>query len=114
MSKYNLSSKVVRCNRIAAVNKAEGHIASHHFVVENSVKETDCKQMLLDMYEQEFSEPSPKQMRKKMQPVNANGYISSSKDIALSKEDNKFLGKMEESLKWMGVINYRYLFVMKM
>ena len=24
MSKYNLSSKVVRCNRIAVVNKAEG------------------------------------------------------------------------------------------
>ena len=96
MSKYNLSSKVVRCNRIAVVNKAEGHVASHHFIVENSVKATDCKQMLLDMYDQEFSEPSPKQMRKKMQPVNANGYISSSKDIALSKEDNKFLGKMEK------------------
>ena len=40
MSKYNLSSKVVRCNRVAAVNKAEGHIASHHFVIENSVKRT--------------------------------------------------------------------------
>ena len=98
MSKYNLSSKVVRCDRIAVVNKAEGHVASHHFVVENSVKETDCKQMLLDMYEQGFSEPSPKQMRKKMQPVNANGYISSSKHIALSKEDNKFLGKMEKGV----------------
>ena len=98
MSKYNLSSKVVRCNRIAVMNKAEGHIALDHFVVENSVKETDCKQMLLDMYEQEFSEPSPKQMRKKMQPANANGYISSSKDIALSKEDNKFLGEMEKGV----------------
>ena len=54
--------------------------------------------MLLDMYEQEFSEPSPKQTRKKMQPVNANGYISSSKDIELSKEDNKFLGKMEKGV----------------
>ena len=96
MSKYNLSGKVVRCNRITVVNKAEGHTASHHFVVENSVKEIDCKQMLLDMYEQEFSEQSPKQMRKKMQPVNANGYISSYKNIALSKEDDKFLGKMEK------------------
>ena len=98
ITKYNLSSKVVRCNRIAVVNKAEGHIASHHFVVENSVKETDCKQMLLDMYEQEFSEPTPKQMRKKMQPANANGYISLSKHIALSKEDDKFLGKMEKGV----------------
>ena len=98
MSKYNLSSKVVRCNRIAVVNKAKGHIASHHFVVENSVKATDCKQMLLDMYEQESSEPSPKQMKKKMQPANANGYISSSRDIALSKEDNKFLDKMEKGV----------------
>ena len=80
------------------MNKAEGHIALDHFVVENSVKATDCKQMLLDMYEQEFSEPSPKQMRKKMQPANANGYISSSKDIALSKEDNKFLGEMEKGV----------------
>ena len=50
--------------------------------------------MLLDMYEQEFSEPS--QMRKKMQLAYANSYISSSKDIALSKENNKFLGKMEK------------------
>ena len=33
-----------------------------------------------------------------MQPANANGYISSSKDIALSKEDNKFLGKMEKGV----------------
>ena len=54
--------------------------------------------MLLDMYEQEFSEPNAKQMRKKMQLVNANGYTSSSKDIALSKEDNKFLGKMEKGI----------------
>ena len=38
MSKYNLFSKVVRCERIAVVNKAEGHIASHYFVVKNSVK----------------------------------------------------------------------------
>ena len=52
--------------------------------------------MLLDMYEQEFGELSPKQMRKKMQLANANGYISSSKDIALSKEDNKFMGKIEK------------------
>ena len=101
MSNYNLSNKVVRCNRIAVVNKAEGHIASHHFVVENSVKETACKQMLLDMYEQEFSEPSPKKMRKMMKPVNANGYISSSKDIALSKENDKFLGKMEKGVTKM-------------
>ena len=62
------------------------------------MKETDCKQMLLDMYEQEFSEPSPKQMKNKMQPGNINGYISSSKDIALSKEDNTFLGKMEKEV----------------
>ena len=53
MSKYNHSGKFVGCNRIAAADKAEGHYASHHFVVENSVKETDCN-MLLDTYEQEL------------------------------------------------------------
>ena len=35
-------------------------------------------------------------MKNNMQPGNANGYIPSSKEIALSKEDNKFLGKMEK------------------
>ena len=97
MSKYNHSGKFVGCYRIAVADEVEGHNASHHFVVENSVKETDCN-MLLDMYEQEFSEPSPspKKMKNKMQPGNASSYISSSKDIALSKEDNKFLGKMEK------------------
>ena len=54
--------------------------------------------MLFDMYKQEFSELSPKQMKNKIQPGNGNDYISSSKDIALSKEDNKFLCKMEKGV----------------
>ena len=109
------SVKETDCKQMLLVDKSEGHIASHHCVVENSVKETDCKQMLLDMYEQEFNEPSPKQMKNKMQHGNTDGYISSCKDIALSKEDINFWVRWrKESLKWKGIISYRYLFVMKM
>ena len=63
ISKYKHSSKVVRCNRIAVVDKSDCHVASRHFVVDRTVPETDCKQMLLDMYEQEFSEQGPKKMK---------------------------------------------------
>ena len=66
ISKYKHSHKVVRSYRIVVVDKPKGHTASHHFVVKNSSTETDCKQILLDMCEQELSELSPKKMKNKM------------------------------------------------
>ena len=82
ISKYKHSHKVVRSYKILVKDKPKGHTASHHFVVETSSTEIDCKQILLDIYEQELSELSPKKMKNKMQPGYANGYFSSSKEIA--------------------------------
>ena len=83
----------VRCNRNAVLDNPSNKIAWHFFGVEETVQDNDLSQMLLEMYEQDFNEPSPKEM-KKAQISQATERNQLPKETANSKEDNRFLEKM--------------------
>ena len=50
------SGSAVKCNRIAVTEADSTKIAKHQFVVEDTVKDVPINEMLLKMYNTDFSE----------------------------------------------------------
>ena len=83
----------LRCNRIAVLDSPSNKIAHHFFGVEETVKDNDLSRMLVEIYKQDFNEPSPKEM-KKAQISQGTERNQLPKETANSKEDDRFLEKM--------------------
>ena len=76
----------ISCNRTAVIEAGTRTTASHHCEVKYCVKETDIKKMLLDMYHNDFTEPTlEKENTKEMD--------------GLLVEDKRFLSLVEEGKK---------------
>ena len=88
----------LRCNRIAVLDSPSNKIAQHFFGVEETVKDNDLSRMLVEMYKQDFNEPSPKEM-KKAQISQGTERNQLPKETANSKEDDRFLEKMRTEVK---------------
>ena len=88
----------LRCNRIAVLDNSSNKIAQHFFGVEKTVKDNDLSQMLVEMYKQDFNEPSPKEM-KKAQISQATERNQLPKETDSSKEEDRFLEKMSFPFK---------------
>ena len=74
------------CNRTAVIESGTRTFVGHHFEVKNDAKETDIKQMLLDMYHNDFTEPT----LEKGNITEMNGLLV---------EDKRFLSLAEEETK---------------
>ena len=74
------------CNRTAVIESGTRTFAGHHFEVKNDAKETDVKKMLLDMYHNDFTEPT----LEKGNTTEMNGLLV---------EDKRFLSLVEEETK---------------
>ena len=77
------SSSKVNCNRIFVRNITNGEVSNHHFCIQDEVKESSLSSMLMDLYNNDFSE-SP-------------SCINSEYDV--SQEDLRFLKLMEDDVK---------------
>ena len=77
------SSSKVNCNRIFVRNITNGEVSNHHFRIQDEVKESSLSSMLMDLYNNDFSE-SP-------------SCINSECDV--SQEDLRFLKLMEDDVK---------------
>ena len=82
--------RFLKYNKIAVKEVISNNVTSHHFEIQNKIKDVDIEDMFKRMYNQEFNEGiSP--------PSRSQG-----DEISISWEDKRLLSLMDESAKRIG------------
>ena len=83
-------NRSLKCNKIAVKEVISNNVASHHFEIQNKIKDVGTEDMFQRMHSQEFNEGL-------FPPSRSQGG-----EISISSEDKRFLSLMDESAKRIG------------
>ena len=83
-------NRSLTCNKIAVKEVISNNVASHHFEIQNKIKDVGTEDTFQRMHSQEFNEGL-------FPPSKSQGG-----EISISWEDKRFLSQMDESAKRIG------------
>ena len=98
ISSSDQRANTVKCNRIAVIDSSTQKIPHFHIGIEESFQDIGLSNILEDMYKQDFNEPSIKEIKKLH---NRQAKFELQKETSNSKEDEIFLDKMKNEVKYI-------------